>query len=1233
MSVMIFDTTQHAEESLYTLHEKVIQQFAFVVSEFRTLIEADSLQVLFIPVSFGKDSTLTALAALEAYKQCIEAGTIESARPLIMSTGDPMAEAIPMKMYTHYAVPRLLKYAKQFGINLYHDFVMPTFYEEFANRYFTAQKFIPNVTRSGDCSVILKVVPSERYLKSLLNRFEANPSMSQYANATVICATGQRNKEGSRRQTNMKAQGTSSKDIHQLVGELNNAEISTRYSLFLYAPIRDWTTEDVFTALELAGDKPLTRNLLGLRNPIPGFMSDFSLLLAIYGNASNEACEIAVGSKQSAGCNGKSRYGCLICPMVGTTDKTQTALSTLPRWQALLQEEALRVRDYMFRLSTCNEARMMHAKAFDPVGYSRIALQSNVLKVKYLEKLVRYSAQLSIESSRRASQFAELVANGDIDSHPGIQDIKTDVTLNAKARRAFLEMYIEQAQKPLITLFSERHAVYLSFRWSLDGIKSLPYRPLAIWNELTNGRGWVPYPQTNSEYELVHGKIQLQDATNPLPEAVMMTVFNESQLSAEKYVEDYQHLMQYWTRPFDASDMLVDSNCSVHTIATKNAAIDIIADITFSFATLAEPKGVGHSLTVNVSGHGLVDFEISLDSATLKKVLVEGAVASRALSEEIEHDHFQHVVEATFSRWIDEVCETVHHHEFESTDSASEWIKNALLSAFPPQSCKLSMVIPFMTQARYTESYQPNARQVSPALSFTKRVTKVKNSQFFKGNTRLSFYPLDAEPRLHYAHADNKTLFATHFGTESQKIIDTNAFPITPDASLGESFNIMVTQETILHWKETGGFSAAISFHNQSLKQNIRKIRQGSRALSVRHFPVCAVAESMLTLGAVTISNKYLSMYKTLSKRTQLFEEIGAFDYQEATPAELQALSFMVPMQQHRADKAKVLTVVRRMRNERREFIRVQLTNPLEAMTARTMQFFEQAQFNVSCYLNATLNHVYKAAFETGNVSFAQQACTAKTWLNLYQEALTDPNFLVKTILSGHQLTKLNSDIELRRQFHECLSNELKRLASSTQQSLMQWNGMKDGVVNLEVKYNDRLVKHVPNVVEYDQFGDFQAFLAMKNGTLHVQTCQVRDDIHQDYTQSVQLNHPRHGLMFEPTVASWKPNLRQMADEISHMKRTAIIIHQRLTDLSNQWLTMSKTGLRQSVANMTLSQRLSAIGATESLEISTIQAQPTEIRPKAANRTTKTANQNKVSLLDFLAHQKNNKRIEARHEL
>ncbi|MBF4323352.1 hypothetical protein, partial [Vibrio anguillarum] len=110
-------------------------------------------------------------------------------------------------------------------------------------------------------------------------------------------------------------------------------------------------------------------------------------------------------------------------------------------------------------------------------------------------------------------------------------------------------------------------------------------------------------------------------------------------------------------------------NCSVHTIATKNAAIDIIADITFSFGTLTE-KDVSHSLTVNVSGHGLVDFEISLDSATLKKVLVEGAVASRALSEEIEYDHFQHVVEATFSRWIDEVCETVHHHEFESTDSA-----------------------------------------------------------------------------------------------------------------------------------------------------------------------------------------------------------------------------------------------------------------------------------------------------------------------------------------------------------------------------------------------------------------------------------------------------------------------------------------------------------------------------------------------------------------------------------
>ncbi|MBO0195851.1 hypothetical protein J0672_24185, partial [Vibrio parahaemolyticus] len=81
-----------------------------------------------------------------------------------------------------------------------------------------------------------------------------------------------------------------------------------------------------------------------------------------------------------------------------------------------------------------------------------------------------------------------------------------------------------EAQKPLINIFSEKHAAYLSFRWSLDGVNALPYRPLVIWNELLRGNGWIPYPKSNAEYESIHGKISIN--SSKLPEAVLMKTLN-----------------------------------------------------------------------------------------------------------------------------------------------------------------------------------------------------------------------------------------------------------------------------------------------------------------------------------------------------------------------------------------------------------------------------------------------------------------------------------------------------------------------------------------------------------------------------------------------------------------------------------------------------------------------------------------------------------------------------------
>ena len=98
-------------------------------------------------------------------------------------------------------------------------------------------------------------------------------------------------------------------------------------------------------------------------------------------------------------------------------------------------------------------------------------------------------------------------------------------------------MYTEALLNPqnLNYYFSEVHAVLLSFRWSLDGIGAAPFRPLAIWKQIEQGKGWIPYPKLNSEMSDADiGKIQGYEA---LSEAVMMPVLRDE--DAHKHVFDH----------------------------------------------------------------------------------------------------------------------------------------------------------------------------------------------------------------------------------------------------------------------------------------------------------------------------------------------------------------------------------------------------------------------------------------------------------------------------------------------------------------------------------------------------------------------------------------------------------------------------------------------------------------------------------------------------------------------
>lgn len=105
--IEIFDALSQSEN--LDLHA-VVRDFHDGVAELRQLIETGA--ILHCPTSQGKDSTIVSLMAIEAYRQAISEGAIENTRPLILSTVDTGAEALPMKMYVRYCFKRVKAYAK-----------------------------------------------------------------------------------------------------------------------------------------------------------------------------------------------------------------------------------------------------------------------------------------------------------------------------------------------------------------------------------------------------------------------------------------------------------------------------------------------------------------------------------------------------------------------------------------------------------------------------------------------------------------------------------------------------------------------------------------------------------------------------------------------------------------------------------------------------------------------------------------------------------------------------------------------------------------------------------------------------------------------------------------------------------------------------------------------------------------------------------------------------------------
>lgn len=1110
--------------------QTVVELFHKGVAELRTLIESGS--ILFCPVSQGKDSTICELMALEAYKQAIEAGTIESQRPLILTTVDTLGEAIPMTMYVRYARARLIKYAKQIGINIFYDLVKPTLNNEYFIKFTGGQKLIPNATRRGDCSVILKVDPSERYVKNLIRKFKNDPEYQLYADAKVICCVGSRDLESARRSNNMAKQGLSKKSVDDLMQELQCESIGQE-TMFKFAPIKGWATDQVFDALRLAGGRPL-KKCSGLK-PLPAFLPDFGLLLEIYGNGSNETCELTIGSTAGSGCNGKARFGCTFCTMIAVTDHSSTALSELPRWSVLGVKNALRVRDFLFRLSCDIDARALHARAFDAAGYNRVALQPNTLKPKHLEKMVRFASQLTLDSIRIAEDFKMLVEQGRELEHPGLKDIFTDPNISPKTKKAFIVMYRECVQDPenLNYLFSQEHALLLSFRWSIDGIGAAPFRPLAIWNQLTENKGWIPYPMLNSEYEAKHGPLKLQ-SDKRLPEAVMMPILKEEE--PKQQASAPLNLLDLWQRPTDMSDIYdEDRNCTISRLADNLADIEIAFRTNYNLSkantTLPQySKEIIVGSTRYLVEHGAPD----ILSVKLNGLTVSGAAKDKLITNAVFEE-----IENRFYTKLESLRSKVAMTPPASNEEVSKLVLSALEALFPAREV-LKRKVQHLRKETLFAGYATSKRNAEPSLQFTQRVTKVVKGKVERGNTRLSFYPIKSDSRIHSAHKQVKELLVPSFITHTEKTIVTHDASLLLEEEKAALENILISEEGLEQWKLVGGLTRALEIHDEHLSTLISKRHQrGYKISDVRSYGGTHVAESMLAEGVISINKKYWSQLQSILKRTQIFNDLGMYSFQSMTVEAVEAHPKAISMSQHRTDKAQVMLAVRELRNaQRAEFKTFAASGSLHSISQNLNIFKAAANGSIESVSYELTSSLLKMSFDTHEVSPSNRAQISSLWLSLNLDEVSHIDHVLRKVITPTQF---------------------KFLKSTPVEYLEAGKAVLNTIEALEKKLNLALNDWAPLLTS------LKALIANPGQEKEAALIQFRNLIN---------DHAPIMLSENDILCWWNPSLENMTKYLSNAITIIDGHNAHLSQLRSQMRAIRNSALRQVTRNLSLSDKL-----------------------------------------------------------
>ncbi|MFA0230979.1 MULTISPECIES: hypothetical protein, partial [unclassified Vibrio] len=836
---------------------------------------------------------------------------------------------------------------------------------------------------------------------------------------------------------------------------------------------------------------------------IESYFENFGLLLELYGNAKNDACELAIGANKTSGCSGTARFGCWFCTM-SKTDRSGSETAKYPRYSILGAESALRVRDWLFRVGHDNSKRALHSKAYDEIVFNRILLQPNILKAKYLEKMVWYACQLTMDSHKAAAEFRDYERSGNLENHPGYKDILDDTSIHPKTKKAFLEMYRAEAGKPQFDVFSEKHAVLLSAKWAIDGITSSSYKPLNIFHRVKEGEA-LPYPKLNSELEAIGVQIKMD---RNLPNIVAIKTMNESSTTPTEYLQSGIRIEDLYELPthINGSTQEQNHNCTVAEVPTNGTELKVSIKCSLSIASAKNESTAGFFFT---NSGGLY---VNLNTMTIDKLTSQQLTVTNKLKQELNSQLLEHSKSYLIDYFDDLESRTLGLSDLEIVELLNKSI-TSLNEGF-----QVKVHLPYISGSevgflpRTDEVKSTRRNETSP------RVVLRKGGLIQKGNSRVKSYPINLEPISALKSIRTVDFMDVDFSTtrKSTRICTVNTISSSNDDVLDYT-NIDFDMEKYELWKVSGGLGRALSTHDNEVKQQYLT-RHNRPISSFRRYNSYNVINTLFGEAGLFVKKSYQKTFESLLRRTCLYAEIGAYELANMTHNELSTKSYAIDMKTHRTNKAQMLMEIRRIRNAKRNEYK-----KLKTQHSYTNELFEMLNKFIEGQIHSarsaiTLGFEGRAncVFFDNPISLVERSNSYMTLGYIHNEHFKSPSSLIQKVFGlktanhlkakneyrnlNSMISKLNHHkltLELRKEishYHMC-AKELDNLIQALEAD-------SPNIQEARGVFNRIMSKYHKNTDRY-----FEVFFDNKQNAVNllIRCKDITEHIHKSSTEAINL--------------------------------------------------------------------------------------------------------------------------------